>query len=545
MSGFGERFKRAGYRVPKPLIVVNGKPIIQHVVEMFPSETNFIFICNKEHLADTSFNMIKILKSICPNGKIFPITPHKLGPVYAVIKAFSIIDLDIPTIVNYCDFTVFWDYMHFKETIEKTQCDGAIPCYRGFHPHTLWSNYYAYVRENNLRAIDIQEKQSFTDIPTNEFASTGSYYFKSGKLMLQYFQRCLDSNLTVGNEYYASMAYKPMLEDNLEIIVYEVQHFMQWGVPADLEEYQYWSKIFKHTLKKQKLPNHKGVCMLPMVGAGSRFASENYKLPKPLIKVSGQAMASQALADLPITERQRFVVRKDLSNLTELKKELNAAASKPEFITLEHLTDGQATTCIEASQELNTKNPITIAACDNGMIYDVNKIQKLIDDSSIDVIVWGARGYPGAIRNPEMYGWIEATTDNKIQKISVKKKLNNINIDPIVVGTFTFKRLSDFSKSVALMKSRKGLINDEYYIDNAINDAITLGLNCYLFEIDCYVCWGTPNDLRTFEYWQSCFHKWNSHPYRLELDSKIPNNQLDSLKSKYKCKLPNIQTIHD
>ena len=44
MSGFGERFRRVGYDVPKPLvIVVDGKPIIQHVVEMFSPEDEFFF----------------------------------------------------------------------------------------------------------------------------------------------------------------------------------------------------------------------------------------------------------------------------------------------------------------------------------------------------------------------------------------------------------------------------------------------------------------------------------------------------------------------
>jgi NDP-sugar pyrophosphorylase family protein len=50
MSSFGERFRRAGYTVPKPLIEVDGKPIISHVIDLFPGETNFIFICNEDHL---------------------------------------------------------------------------------------------------------------------------------------------------------------------------------------------------------------------------------------------------------------------------------------------------------------------------------------------------------------------------------------------------------------------------------------------------------------------------------------------------------------
>ena len=51
MSGSGERFKRAGYQLPKPLIEVEGKPIIAHVIDLFPGEKDFLFICDAEQLA--------------------------------------------------------------------------------------------------------------------------------------------------------------------------------------------------------------------------------------------------------------------------------------------------------------------------------------------------------------------------------------------------------------------------------------------------------------------------------------------------------------
>ena len=85
-----------------------------------------------------------------------------------------------------------------------------------------------------------------------------------------------------------------------------------------------------------------------------------------------------------------------------------------------------------------------------------------------------------------------------------------------------------------------GAINGEFYIDSLINDAIGLGLQCHLFEVDSYLCWGTPNDLRTFEYWQSCFHKWTSHPYRLELDARVPSDQVDSLAKRYQATIPKL-----
>jgi len=518
MSGFGERFRRAGYDVPKPLIEVDGKSIIQYVVEMFPDNSDITFICNKDHLNNEAYRMREILKNISPNGRIVSIEPHKLGPVNAVLKAIDFLDLSKPIIVNYADFTCDWDFNEFCKVVERLDCDGAIPCYRGFHPHTLWSNYYAYVPEKDMVAQDIQEKKPFTKSPREEFASSGTYYFKSAEIMYYYFKKCVEEDLTVGGEYYASMAYKPMINDGLKIHVYELNHFMQWGTPADLEEYIYWSSIFKAILKEGSPPFLEGALMIPMVGLGSRFKNEGYETPKPLINVSNKPMAIQALLDLPKTDLQKFIFRKDMDGLDELKKELLKSSSNPKFTNLDYMTDGQASTCVEGATDLEQNKPITIAACDNGMIYDSKLLKLLIDSNKADVIVWAARGYPGAIRSPNMYGWIDSEKNGLINSVSVKTPLSNPSIDPIIVGTFTFKKLSDFLYCVKKMKSRKGKVNGEYYVDSVINDAISLGLRCFVFEIDQYICWGTPNDLRTFKYWQSCFDGWNSHPYKIVND---------------------------
>jgi hypothetical protein len=107
-----------------------------------------------------------------------------------------------------------------------------------------------------------------------------------------------------------------------------------------------------------------------------------------------------------------------------------------------------------------------------------------------------------------------------------------------VIGTFTFKTAANFRKSVERLIFREGRINGEFYIDSCINDAIEMGLNCYLFEVDSYLSWGTPNELRTFEYWQSCFHKWSGHPYRLENDADIPFEALVQIQMRYMAITP-------
>jgi len=44
--------------------------------------------------------------------------------------------------------------------------------------------------------------------------------------------------------------------------------------------------------------------------------------------------------------------------------------------------------------------------------------------------------------------------------------------------------------------------------------------------------------LKTFEYWQSCFHKWPGHPYRLELDERVAKEAVVSLESRYQAVYP-------
>jgi NDP-sugar pyrophosphorylase family protein len=539
MSGFGERFRRDGYAVPKPLIEIDGKPIIAHVIDMFPGETDFIFICNQDHLANSKYRMKNILNHYCPTGKIVGIAPHKLGPMHAVQQVEHLIDKSRPVVVNYCDFTCYWDWHHFKNFVAANKCYGAIPAYKGFHPHSLGTTNYAYVREKNGWATDIQEKLPFTNDRMNEFASSGTYYFSTGSIMFEAFSKTIEKKQSISGEYYISLAYKSIFEQNERVAVYPLQHFMQWGTPEDVQEYNGWSNLFKRLIAKanfQEFP--RGTVMIPMAGLGQRFVNEGYTETKPLIPVSGKPMVMQAINDLPKSAQYVFVLRSDMLGVKEITQTLKEAYANSIIKKIPNVTDGQARTCSFGlgglKKEVNAiEDPITFGACDNGALYNKSSFKEISEREDIDVIVWGVRGHPNAIRHPHMYGWIDANEDGLIKNVSVKKPLECPRSDPIVIGTFTFKRAADFEKVTKSLFDRDGRINGEFYIDSCINDAVEMGLKCYVFEVDHFISWGTPNDLRTFEYWQSCFHKWKSHPYRLELDFSVAKQNLETLDKKY------------
>jgi hypothetical protein len=254
-----------------------------------------------------------------------------------------------------------------------------------------------------------------------------------------------------------------------------------------------------------------------MAGLGQRFADEGYTIAKPLITVKKQPMVLSAVADLPAAEFHVFVLRADMPGIDRIKSTILKRYPSALFEILPQVTDGQAITCLAGLDALNREHPnfdgiVTFAACDNSALYQTLNFDNWAQTSAADVLVWGARKHANAVRHPEMFGWIDEV-DGKILSVSVKKPLIEPKKDPIITGTVSFRKGSLFRRALASLVQRNGRVNGEYYLDSCINDALSLGMQCLLFEVDHFISWGTPNDLKTFCYWESCFSKWDGHPF--------------------------------
>jgi len=246
MSGLGSRFVRVGYTDPKPLIEVQGRPMIEWVLRMFPGEDEPIFICRREHIEHT--HMRTTLERLRPNGKIVVIEGAKLGPVAALLQVADEIDDNRPVLISYCDYYMRWDYAAFLESVKDPRIAGAVPCYTGFHPHLLpEKNLYASCRtDEHGDLLEIREKYSFEQDKSCALHSPGVYYFGSGEIMKTYSNRLVEQDDSLNGEYYVSMVYNHLVADGLRVTVPGgIEHFCQWGTPEDLNEYLYWTNLRK------------------------------------------------------------------------------------------------------------------------------------------------------------------------------------------------------------------------------------------------------------------------------------------------------------
>ena len=81
-----------------------------------------------------------------------------------------------------------------------------------------------------------------------------------------------------------------------------------------------------------------------------------------------------------------------------------------------------------------------------------------------------------------------------------------------------FRNKRVYVKSLGGLYERNSTTNGEFYIDNLLNDAIDLGYKVKNFEVEHYICWGTPDDLQTYQYWQRFFDQVEWHPYDYKTD---------------------------
>lgn len=241
MAGHSERFRQAGYEVPKPFMMMDHRPMIHWVADLFSPDDEFVFIAQKAHLADPDNR--RILETATPNFEIVEIEPNDLGPVYTSLAADHIVADDEPTIVSYCDYYQVWNYRQFL--MQVAEYDGALSIFKGSHPASFGSTFYAYLRCNEAgEMLEIKEKESFTDNRVEEPASSGVYYFRNWAMFRELAQDMLDRAETVKNEYYVSLLYRLMNERGGRITTFEVDKFICWGTPEDVEQYFFWSEYF-------------------------------------------------------------------------------------------------------------------------------------------------------------------------------------------------------------------------------------------------------------------------------------------------------------
>jgi HAD superfamily hydrolase (TIGR01509 family) len=225
MAGAGSRFEQAGYTFPKPLIEVNGKPMIQVVIENLNLDANYIYVVQKAHRE--KYNLDTLLNLLTPGCKIVETDGLTEGAACTALLAKDYIDNDNPLFFANSDQFVEWDSNEFMYKMQETDADGGIVSFTATHPK--WS--FAKVDENGL-VTEVAEKNPISDI-----ATVGYYFWKYGSDFVKYAEQMIEKNIRVNNEFYVCPVFNQAIEDCKEIRTFNTTGMWGLGTPEDLNYY--------------------------------------------------------------------------------------------------------------------------------------------------------------------------------------------------------------------------------------------------------------------------------------------------------------------
>lgn len=225
MAGAGSRFEQAGYTFPKPLIEVNGKPMIQLVVENLAVKAHFIFVVQKAHR--TKYNLDTLLSLIAPGCSIVEVEGITQGAACTALQAKHLIDSEQPLLFANSDQFVEWNSTEFLYKMQESQVDGGIVTFSSIHPR--WS--FVELGSNGF-AKRVAEKD-----PISNNATTGYYYWKHGSDFVRYAEQMIDQNQTVNGEFYVCPVYNQAIQDRKLISTYQATKMWGLGTPEDLQHY--------------------------------------------------------------------------------------------------------------------------------------------------------------------------------------------------------------------------------------------------------------------------------------------------------------------
>jgi len=222
MAGRGSRFADVGYTFPKPLIEVNGKPMIQVVLENLNIEANYTFVVRKEHYE--KYSLQYLLTLIAPGCNIVQVDELTEGSACTTLLAKEFIDNDDPLLLANSDQFMEWNSNECLYAFNADGIDGGILTFKATHPK--WS--YAKVGEDGF-VSEVAEKK-----PISNDATVGVYFWKKGSDYVKYSEQMIQKDIRTNGEFYICPAFNEAIADGKKFRIKEVDRMWGIGTPEDL-----------------------------------------------------------------------------------------------------------------------------------------------------------------------------------------------------------------------------------------------------------------------------------------------------------------------
>lgn len=232
MAGDSKAFASDVYKFPKFLLEVDGKPLIQHLVNSFSNlkESDFIFIVKKSE--SHKYHIDNVIKLLLPNSTILKVEGETKGAACSALFAVDHINSDKPLLITNGDQILDINYADFID--KSANYDASTIIFDSVHPR--WS--YVKLDDKN-EVIEASEKR-----PISNNATAGTYFYKKGKYFVDSATEMIRKDVNVNGLYYICPAFNEMILKNKAISTYKIKQsqYHQITNPQELKSYESFIK---------------------------------------------------------------------------------------------------------------------------------------------------------------------------------------------------------------------------------------------------------------------------------------------------------------
>lgn len=225
MGGGGTRFGNHGFEVPKPLILLQGKPFFywatQSVIKYMDVQ-DIIFVVLQEHIDKYSIDRKNL--EYYPRAIVHVIPQILNGAVLTCAEGIKEVTDDSPVLFNDCDHAfVCQSFYEYCQKGKFDTPDGALLTFQSDDPKYSFVQFDQY--GNVIRTV---EKEAIS----NE-AICGAYYFKNRQIfenaVAEYLQKCQY------NEFFVSGVYNEMALQGQKIHTFRIDEHISFGTPDEYD----------------------------------------------------------------------------------------------------------------------------------------------------------------------------------------------------------------------------------------------------------------------------------------------------------------------
>ena len=247
--------------------------------------------------------------------------------------------------------------------------------------------------------------------------------------------------------------------------------------------------------------------IIPMTGYGSRFVKAGYQVLKPFIPIMGRPIIEWIVKGMYPEEKDFvFIVRDEhLETISKMRELLIQIAPDATIFSIrDWVKNGPVYDVLRASEVIKDDESVVINYCDFFLVWNWNELKKKIIDRKCDGCVPCYTGFhPHLLPKNNLYASCLIDENENLIEIREKYSFDSDKMKSIhSPGVYYFKNgalLKRYCQKLIHLDMR---VNGEFYASMPYELMVHDGLKVWIpTDIDWFCQWGTPEDLREFEYW--------------------------------------------